>query len=766
VVDRLHILNLEDNPIDAELNKHALHESGISCEFTLVDTREGFLQAISRGGIDLILADYTLPAFDGLSALDLAQEICPAIPVIFVTGTLGEETAIEALKRGATDYVIKESLSRLAPAVRRALQEKAERLERQRAEQALVESENTLRSIFTAAPTGIGVTQKRVLLQANERLLKMVGYSGEELIGQSARILYPTEEDYQSVGRQVNGQLRISGTSEIETCWVCRDGTLIDVLLNMALIDSTDPQGGITFTALDITERKKAEETLRRTERRLKELIHKTSEFICEMDVSGIIRNVSPSAEQILGVLPEAVVGHHLREYIKETEQQKVMERFLESVREGRSGTFEFVGRKPDGSEIFGELRYLVEKEDNQMTGIFGVIRDVTERHKMQAQIQQTQKMEAIGTLAGGIAHDFNNILGAIIGYTQLTQYDLPEESSALYNLKQVLHAADRAKDLITQILTFSRQSELQKIPIQVIPVVKDVLKLMRASLPKSIDIRKTRNLKEDLILGDPTQIHQILMNLCTNAAQAMPEQRGVIEIRLDEIQLDNRSPSIFPELKPGSYLRISVSDNGVGMKTEILNRIFDPFFTTKKPGEGTGLGLSVVHGIVKNHGGEITVYSEPGKGSTFRVYLPMIKEAALAQEKTTIDFPGGHERLLFVDDEPGLVETWTQLLVRLGYQVTSRQNSGEALELFRANPDQFDLVITDQTMPEMNGTELARELLRIRPKVPIILCSGFNDPITSETAREIGIRDYFTKPLLFEEIAVAIRRNLERTDG
>ncbi|MBA4393161.1 MAG: hypothetical protein C0407_06385, partial [Desulfobacca sp.] len=684
--EKLLILNLEDNPTDAELNKEALTMAGLECEILRVETREAFLNAIEQGGWDIILADQSLPSYDGFSALDLASKHCPEVPFVFVSGTLGEEIAIEALKRGATDYVLKDRLSRLPSAVLRALKEKEERIERRRAEQALLESENTLRSIFKAAPTGIGVTFQRVLSQANDRLLEMVGYSREELIGQSARILYPTDEGYKALGQQMNDHLRTAGAGEIETQWRRQDGKVFDVLLKTALINPSDLLGGITFTALDITERKQAEDALRRSEERQSRLIQQTFDLILETDQSGFVKTISPQSEQVFGAKPEELIGKHFLELIIESDRERVAGLFQKALGGEGLGAIEFRGKRKNGQDAHCELKFVLEEAGGKVNGFFGVIRDLTEWHKIQDQLQQSQKMEAIGTLAGGIAHDFNNILGAIIGYTQLTLYDLPEESPLLYNLEQVLKASDRAKDLITQILTFSRQSEHEKTPIQIVPVVKEALKLLRASLPKSIEIRKKKTLKEDTILGDPTQIHQVLMNLCTNAAQSMQGRPGVIEIDLDEINLDLRDLSIFQGLRPGHYLRLSVSDTGAGIDPAILIRIFDPFFTTKKIGEGTGMGLSVVHGIVKNHGGEIVVYSEPGKGSTFRVYLPLIKKAKDSEGKTRGDFPGGNERVLFVDDEPGLVETWVQLLVRLGYQVTSRQSSIEALELFRTN--------------------------------------------------------------------------------
>jgi two-component system, cell cycle sensor histidine kinase and response regulator CckA len=763
---KLTILNLEDNPNDALLNKETLARDGVRCEIVLVETQQGYLKAIEQGGIDVILADYSLPDFDGLTALGLALEHCPEVPFLFVTGNLGEEVAIEAFKKGATDYVLKDRLSRLAPAVRRAMKEQKEGRERRQAEEALRISENTLKSIFISAPTGIGVTRRRVIEQVNDYFLEMVGYSREELIGQNARILYLTEEDFLLVGRVLNGHFREKRIGTIETCWRRKDEKIINVLVKSSPIDPENFSAGITFTALDITNHRLAEEALRRSEERQNKLIQQAFDIIYETDEFGFLKNVSPQTEQVFGIKPEELIGRHCQEIVKDSERERVSDQFQKALIGQGLGSIEFIGKKSDGSDVYCELRHIVEQVGDKVVGTFGVIRDLTEHHRMQAQLQQSQKMEAIGTLAGGIAHDFNNILGAIMGYTQLALGDLSAESPLKYNFEQVLKASNRAKDLVKQILTFSRQGDQEKGPVHVLPVINEALKLLRASLPKSIEIKKKLAIQEDMILGDPTKIHQVMMNLGTNAAQAMPDKKGVIEITLDELELEVEDRAVFHDLKPGPYLRMNISDTGLGIDPRDMTRIFDPFFTTKKPGEGTGMGLSVVHGIVKGLGGGIKVYSEPGKGTTFRIYLPRIKRTFEGESQVKKVLPTGNEHILFVDDEPGLVETWVQMLERLGYKVSSRGSSRDALALFRIKPDQFDLVITDQTMPHMCGTDLSREILSIRPDIPIILCSGFSETISPEEAKALGIREFLMKPILLGEIAVTIRKVLERKNG
>ncbi|MBW1740158.1 MAG: response regulator [Deltaproteobacteria bacterium] len=418
------------------------------------------------------------------------------------------------------------------------------------------------------------------------------------------------------------------------------------------------------------------------------------------------------------------------------------------------------------------ELEHRVEQRTTELARINEQLKlELTERKraeeakaKLQAQLQQAQKMEAMGTLAGGIAHDFNNILFAILGFAEMTRDDMPEGSLARANLEEVITAAKRARDLVQQMLTFSRQVDQERKPLQIHLIVKEVLKLLRASLPTTIEIRQNIQSQSSTILADPTQIHQVMMNLCTNAYYAMRERGGVLEVSLSEIDVDLDAEALpqHLDMKPGPYVKLTVSDTGPGMEPAVLERIFDPYFTTKGLGEGTGMGLAVVHGIVKGHGGGITVHSKLGQGTTFHVYLPRFESAVAPEARTAEPIPKGKEHILFVDDEEQLVRMAHQALKRLGYEVTVRTSSVEALEAFRAQPDKFDIVITDQTMPNMTGIGLAKELLRIRPDIPIILCTGFSEAITPERAKAMGIREFIMKPIVTSDIAKSIRRVLD----
>jgi signal transduction histidine kinase/ActR/RegA family two-component response regulator len=386
---------------------------------------------------------------------------------------------------------------------------------------------------------------------------------------------------------------------------------------------------------------------------------------------------------------------------------------------------------------------------------------------RSEKQLQQVLKIQAIGTLAGGIAHDFNNILFPIVGYTELTMDEVPEDSVARKNLEEILKAAHRAKNLVQQILTFSRQSGQEREPIRVQYVIKEALKLLRATIPTTIEIENHLEENCGAISGDATQIHQVIMNLCTNAYQAMQESGGKLEIGLTEVDITYADTIERVGLKPGKHLQLSVKDEGCGMEPAVMDRIFEPYYTTKLHGKGTGLGLAVIHGIVKNHGGDIIVDSQLGEGSTFYVFLPVIDEIDVQTKAPTFTTAArGSERILLVDDEAQIIDMEQQMLEHLGYKVTSSTDSQKALELFTHNPEDFDLVITDMTMPHMTGDRLARRLFDIKPEIPVILCTGFNEAITEEKALSMGIQKFVMKPVVKNELASTIRAVLDAPQG
>jgi len=390
------------------------------------------------------------------------------------------------------------------------------------------------------------------------------------------------------------------------------------------------------------------------------------------------------------------------------------------------------------------------------------LIQEQKKRSRLEQELIQAQKMEAIGTLAGGIAHDFNNILSAILGYAELAEEDCPPGSPVANDLDEVIQAANRARDLVKQILAFSRQAETEKIPLQPSVIIKEIIKLLRSSLPVTIDIRQDIDEDTGFILADPTQIHQIVMNLCTNAYHSMEETGGTLSFSLKKKIFSQADLIDVPHVQPGNFVQLSIEDSGKGIAPEIRERIFDPYFTTKETGKGTGMGLAIVHGIVKSYGGFITYSTQLGKGTVFDIALPSQKDHNVAETEPFELIPVGTERILLIDDENVLVKMGQATLEKLGYRVTVRTSSLEALTTFKNQPDAFDLVITDQTMPGMTGIDLAREMLQIRPNLPIILCTGYSNLVSAENARSMGIREFAQKPLTRKDIAGIIRKVLD----
>jgi PAS domain S-box-containing protein len=432
---------------------------------------------------------------------------------------------------------------------------------------------------------------------------------------------------------------------------------------------------------------------------------------------------------------------------------------------------FETALRSRNGAVVPVEASCRAIEYDNQ-PAILAIARDISERiqsekekTKLRAQLRQAQKMEAIGTLAGGIAHDFNNILQSIMGYAEIAGLQVTHGKNPQGSLDNILTASSRAKSLINQILSFSRQGEQERKPVQVNLIVKEVLKLIRASLPSTIEIRG-RNLNNAAVVeADPIQIHQVMMNLCTNAHHAMRAHGGILEVSLEIIELGQADSPRYGGIMPGRYLQLAIADTGHGIPAENMERIFDPYFTSKEKGEGTGLGLAVVHGIVISHGGQINVDSEVNRGTTFTVFFPEFSGALNQADAPAPEAAlAGDERILFVDDEPALAEIGREILSSLGYQVEACSSSVEALELFRAFPDRFDLVITDFTMPRLTGDALARELITIRPDIPIILFTGYSDLMTRERFAKLGIKDCLMKPLSRRDLTQSIRRVLDAT--
>jgi PAS domain S-box-containing protein len=512
------------------------------------------------------------------------------------------------------------------------------------------------------------------------------------------------------------------------------------------------------------------------SEQRCREFAEIAADWFWETDLHQVFTYVSPSSQSCWNTA--ALLGQHRRAHVLDDPTGQIVahiQRYMD--RHEPFANFEYQTLDNEGQplhlSVAGKPIY---DASGQVIGYRGVAHDITERLRSEARLRQAQqaeqhrhvqKMEALGTLAGGIAHDFNNILAAILGYTELTLYDIPPHSPTWQNLQEVLTAGKRAKDLVRQILTFSRDSEQERKPLRFHLVLKESLKLLRATLPTTIGI--FQDIAEDTgpILADTTQMQQVIMNLCANAEYAMRKTGGLLEVRLDTADIGAAFAAQHPRLTPGPHIRLIVRDTGQGIAPEIMGRIFEPFFTTKDVGQGTGMGLAMVHGIVTSHGGAITVQSTPGKGTTFQIYLPCIETAIDGETPAEEPLPYGNGSILFVDDENSLAQVGQRLLEQLGYDVVVKTNSLEALGIFRIDPYRFDLVITDQTMPYVTGAALANKFRDIRPDIPIILCTGFSHTIDAAKAKTQGIDAFLMKPLMLRDLGRTIQKVLaQRTHG
>ncbi|HEB49436.1 MAG TPA: PAS domain S-box protein [Desulfobulbus sp.] len=509
---------------------------------------------------------------------------------------------------------------------------------------------------------------------------------------------------------------------------------------------------------VDVEERYKAEET----RRRLVTAIEQARESIVITDNRGVIEYVNPAFTDVTGYSRDEVIGLTPRILRSGEHDTDFYRTIWETITAGRVWQGRIVNRRKDGT-LFTESATIspVRNTIGQITHFVAVKRDITHEVELEAQLRQAQKMEAIGTLAGGIAHDFNNILGAILGFTDMALLHCEPGSPLHENLSHIRKGGKRAADLVQQILTFSRMTTAEKEPVPVVPLVRESLKLLRASLPATIEIEQELDAAGMNVLANPVKIQQVVMNLCTNAFHAMRDKGGLLTVTLAPVPAAE-CRRMLTSVK-GDCVRLTVSDTGTGIDPETMERIFDPFFTTKGPGEGTGLGLSVVHGIVRDLGGTITVSSDPGQGTVFTVILPAVRrDLSPVLANLNEPLPGGTEHILIVDDETDILETCKMMLQHLGYAVTLCSRPLEAVELVRAQEELYDLVITDQTMPKMTGTELINALLSIRPGLPIILCTGYSDKVNEEVARRAGARRLLMKPVELRKLARAIREVLD----
>ncbi|MEW6518985.1 MAG: cache domain-containing protein [Thermodesulfobacteriota bacterium] len=633
--------------------------------------------------------------------------------------------------------------------------------ERNRVMSELRENERRYRSLFDSASDAIIISQDNICVDCNQQALKMFGCRREELIGQPPERFSPAVQPDGSDSREKGlamYRLAVAGNPQFfEWTHQRHDGSTFEAEVSLNVIELADATY-VQAIIRDIAERKQTEKQLARQA----SAIEQAAEEIIIADSEGIIEYANPAFAQISGYTRAEAIGKTFS-FLESRKDDYAYAEMWTTIRAGEVWRGRLTTRRKDGGlvEADATVSPIFDPAGNLMGYVF-VKRDVTEQIKVEAMFRQSQKMEAIGTLAGGIAHDFNNILSAIFGFAEIAKLEAAEGSGAHRCLVKILEAAGRARDLVKQILTFSRQTDIKPRPIQPKIIVKETIKLLEASLPSTIEIRSNLQANE-AVMADPTSIHQIIMNLCTNAGHAMRKSGGILDISLISVELDHDFARVHPEIKPGSFLRLTISDTGHGMSHDVKERIFDPFFTTKGEGEGTGMGLSVVHGIVRSLGGTIVVFSEPGKGSSFSVYLPIHARQQVNQETEAEIIPGGSEHIVFVDDEEFIVDIAQQMLEMLGYRVVGKTDSREAFAYFKEHSDEVDLVITDFTMPHMTGIDLAKAIRKIRPELPILLCTGYNTGFSEAELQEAGINAFILKPVVRKELAGVVRRVLDK---
>ncbi|MFZ2090008.1 MAG: PAS domain S-box protein [Desulfobaccales bacterium] len=640
-------------------------------------------------------------------------------------------------------------------------------------EKALREQQGLLEGVIASAEEGIAVLDRNLaLVKVNPTIEKWFAHD-QPLLGKSCYAVIHGAldpcENCPALKTLVSGE----PGHEVVPKWGPREELSGQVELFSYPVK--DPNTGVTvgviMRILDISDKIQAEKFLQENCDRLKLVVDSLPMVVGRLYQDGSVTFLDEKIKEITGYASNdfGPGGKPWTENIVEEDQEQYRKAFLHALGADHTYVRQYRLKTRDGRTIWVQEsgRITCDAQGRALhTDI--VLLDVTERKQaeemrpqFEAQLRQAQRMDAIGSLAGGIAHDFNNILGVMLGYTEMALMSLKEDDGLKRRLQQVLKAGKRGKDLVSQILSFSRPSPQERRPVKLSGIVKEAVNMLRATLPSTIELKMRLEEDQDVSLADPTQMHQVIINLCANAAHAMREKGGLMDISVKPVNLDAKAAAHFHGLAPGPHLRLSVKDTGHGMDRETMEKIFDPFFTTKKMEEGTGMGLAVIHGIIKAHKGAITVQSKVGRGSEFQIFLPRVEATELPRVPEAPEVEKGKERLLFVDDEEWLVDMWKEILESLGYRMTVTTRPLEALQLFKDNPQDFDLVIADQTMPQMTGLELAQELLALRPELPIILVTGFSQVVTPEKAKAAGVREYIMKPLSISELTNAISQAL-----
>jgi PAS domain S-box-containing protein len=758
--DPLRILILEDVPMDAELVEYELRRSSIPFDARCVDTRADFERELDAFQPDLILSDYTLPRFDGMSALSVAKERAPTTPFLIVTGSVNEETAVGCMKAGATDYLLKSNLARIGPAIEAALARVQSRAEKARAEAALRRSEANLRAIFNTSLQAFVLVARDGTIQAlNPTAREWAALVLGREVGEGDRIHDFLPQAAASFQAALAGE-----ASSVERCLSGLDG--VERWYETTHAPVVDEHGtviGVCLNARDVSERKQAEQALRESEARYRDLFDNASDLVCSTTLEGAFLYVNRAWHRAMGFSDEGLAGRRFLDLVHADSRA----RYLEVVARARAGEpigqVDLVLVTADGVPLTLEGNVSCTS-DGGPARIRGIYRDVTERKRVEEQLRRAERMQAAGRLAGGVAHEVNNMMTGVIGFSEFLLRSLESHDPRRLEVAEIIKAGTRAADVTRQLLAFTRQQFLRPEVLPVNGVVHDLEKMLRRVLGEDHLLELALDAGAGEIRADRGQLEQVLVNLMLNARDAMAG-RGRVTIAsratvLDDDYADQHDGIGIPR---GEYVQLAVSDSGVGMDRETQARIFEPFFTTKPVGQGTGLGLSTVYGIVKQSDGFVWVYSEPGVGTTFKVYLPRVGtgDAMPLRPETGSAARGGTETLLIVEDEEMVRGLASRGLREHGYTVVEACHGADALRQLESLAE-VDLVISDVVMPEMGGRELGRRLASVRPSLPVLYMSGYTgEDVTQRGLLEPGA-PFQQKPFAPEELARKVREMLD----
>jgi two-component system cell cycle sensor histidine kinase/response regulator CckA len=765
----LRLLIADDDPEDLELCLLSLRKSDLDCEVVTVETRDDFATQLRGQEFDIVLSDYSMKGWTGIDALSILREIQPRTPLILLSGTIGEEIAVDCIKSGVTDYILKSQMARLPVAIRRAREEKMLRDAEITAVRALKESEERYRILVENAPEAIVVVDgiSGNFVDCNENALRLFGLSRLELLQRGIADLSPARQpdgrDSAAAARHRIGLAVLGERPAFEWLHCNTRGEEIPCETHLVLLPSEE-RCLIRGSIVDIGERKRAETALRRSEARYHGLVNNSTYGIYWVTVEGEILDANPALARMLGYdsVEELIgVGQSRELYANPADRKRIYAEYLSGGRV--HATVEW--KRKDSKTITVRLNgWQATDSERGKPCVEVIIEDVTEHIALEKQLVQAQKFEAIGQLAGGIAHDFNNMIGAIIGWADMGTEETATAPRLRRYFDKVRQQADRAAALTRQLLVFARRQILEPRDIDLNLTVIETLSLLEKVIGSNISIQANCAPNLALVRADPVQVDQVLMNLCINARDAMPNG-GALSVGTSNVTIDDEFCTLQPLAHPGQYIMLAVTDTGTGMDAATLDRIFEPFFTTKEMGKGTGLGLATVYGIIRQHGGFLHVFSQPAAGSTFRVYLPVSTVSELRPPVVEDDQPvgGGRETLLVVEDHPGLRELAYETLVNLGYKVLLAADGEEAMRIFQAHRDEIDLAVFDVVLPKLSGPEIYARIHSEKPDLPMVFATGYSPDIALLQKVQEKSLPMLQKPYSPRDLARKVRETLDR---